>query len=86
MGAAAGGRNRGMVGWNPGDRVGASPDLRKDEAPVWQRRFWEHHIRDERDYRAHIRYCWMNPVKHGLVEDPEDWPYSSYHRDGEPNP
>ena len=52
------------------------------EHGIWQRRFWEHHIRDEADYRAHVRYCWINPVKHGLVERPEDWPYSSYHRDG----
>ena len=63
-------------------RVGVNPDLPKDEAPVWQKRFWEHHIRDDADYRAHVRYCWINPVKHGLVERPEDWPYSSYHRDG----
>ncbi len=61
-------------------RVGARPDLR-DEAPIWQKRFWEHHIRDEADLRNHIRYCWINPVKHGLVERPEDWPYSSYRRD-----
>jgi REP element-mobilizing transposase RayT len=40
------------------------------------------HIRDEADYQAHVRYCWINPVKHGLVERPEDWPYSSYHRHG----
>ena len=52
------------------------------EHGIWQRRFWEHHIRDEADYRAHVRYCWINPVKHGLVERPEDWPYSTYHRDG----
>lgn len=52
------------------------------EHGIWQRRYWEHHIRDEADYRAHLRYCWINPVKHGLVERPEDWPYSSYHRDG----
>jgi putative transposase len=63
------------------ERFGAGTDLR-DEAPVWQKRFWEHHIRDEEDYRNHIRYCWLNPVKHGYVERPEDWPYSSYHRDG----
>ena len=62
-------------------RVGAGPDLR-DEAPLWQKRFWEHHIRDEADFRAHVRYCWINPVKHGLVESPAEWPYSSYHRDG----
>lgn len=62
-------------------RVGASPDLR-GEAPVWQKRFWEHHLRDEADFAAHVRYCWVNPVKHGLVEDPAAWPYSSWHRDG----
>jgi putative transposase len=52
------------------------------EHGIWQRRFWEHHIRDKEDYRAHVRYCWVNPVKHGLVEHPRDWPFSSYHRDG----
>jgi len=52
--------------------------LARNERGVWQRRFWEHHIRDGEDYRAHLRYCWINPVKHGLVERPEDWPYSSY--------
>lgn len=51
------------------------------EHGIWQRRFWEHHIRDEADYMAHLAYCWNNPVKHGLVEHPRDWPYSSYHRD-----
>lgn len=63
-------------------RVGVNPDLRKDEAPLWQKRFWEHHLRDDADYRAHIRYCWVNPVKHGLVAHPRDWPFSSWHRDG----
>lgn len=70
-------------------RVGLSPDLRGDapqtrwdEAPIWQKRFWEHHIRDDADFRAAVRYCWINPVKHGLVEKPGDWPYSSWHRDG----
>lgn len=51
------------------------------EHGIWQRRFWEHHIRDEADYAAHLAYCWNNPVKHGLVEHARDWPYSSYHRD-----
>jgi putative transposase len=66
-----------------GRYAGQRPSLRLDkrERGVWQRRFWEHHIRDEGDYRAHLRYCWLNPVKHGLVERPEDWPYSSVHRD-----
>lgn len=57
--------------------------VRRRERGIWQRRFWEHHIRDETDFRAHVRYCWINPVKHGLVEQPSDWPYSSYHRDGD---
>lgn len=43
------------------------------EKGIWQRRFWEHHIRDEADMAAHIRYCWGNPVKHGLVERAVDW-------------
>ena len=59
----------------------ACPDLRKNESVVWQKRFWEHHIRDEADYLAHLQHCWHNPVKHRLAERPEDWPYSSYHRD-----
>ena len=69
----------GVVGGR--ERVGAGPDLRA-EAPIWQKRFWEHHIRDDRDYAAHVHYCWTNPVKHGLVDDVRDWPYSSWHRDG----
>jgi putative transposase len=53
----------------------------KGERGIWQRRFWDHHIRDQADLDAHIRYCWINPVKHGLVERAADWPYSSIHRD-----
>jgi putative transposase len=56
-------------------------NLRRRERGIWQRRYWEHHIRSENDYRAHIEYCWKNPVKHGYVERPVDWPYSSIHRD-----
>jgi putative transposase len=48
---------------------------------IWQRRYWEHVIRDERDLNNHIDYCWFNPVKHGHVARVEDWPYSSFHRD-----
>lgn len=51
------------------------------ERGIWQRRFWEHHIRSEAEYRNHVAYCWHNPVKHGYVEDVRDWPYSSWHRD-----
>ena len=53
----------------------------RGERGIWQRRYWEHAIRDERDYRAHLAYCWFNPIKHGLVAQAEDWPLSSYHRD-----
>ncbi|MEH6772684.1 MAG: transposase [Cereibacter changlensis] len=63
----------------PGPRR-ASHEKRREHG-IWQRRFWEHHIRDDEDFAAHIRYCWINPVKHGFVDDPADWPYSSYHRD-----
>ena len=56
--------------------------VKRRERGLWQRRFWEHHLRDDDDYRAHLRYCWTNPVKHGLVDHPRDWPFSSYHRDG----
>jgi len=60
---------------------GVNPALRKGQVGLWQKRFWEHHIRDAADYAAHVNYCWFNPVKHGLAKDPADWPYSSYHRD-----
>ena len=52
----------------------------KRERGIWQRRYWEHAIRDETELRACVAYCWMNPVKHGFVRRPVDWPYSSFHR------
>lgn len=55
--------------------------LARREKGIWQRRFWERHIRNEADLAAHVRYCWLNPVKHGLVRRPADWPHSSIHRD-----
>jgi putative transposase len=47
---------------------------------VWQKRYWEHAIRDERDFAAHFDYVHFNPVKHGLVLHPADWPYSTFRR------
>jgi putative transposase len=47
---------------------------------IWQRRFWEHTIRDEGDLEAHFDYIHYNPVKHGLVHSPRDWPWSTFHR------
>ncbi|NOX08987.1 MAG: transposase [Gammaproteobacteria bacterium] len=52
----------------------------RNEHAVWQRRFWEHRIRDERDYRHCMDYLHYNPVKHGLVCSVNEWPYSSFHR------
>jgi len=51
----------------------------RGERGIWQRRFWEHLIRDDADDARHVGYCHINPLKHGLVE--RDWPYSSFHRD-----
>lgn len=65
----------------PPGRLRDSHILRREKG-IWQRRFWEHHLRTDSDRAAAIRYCWINPVKHGLVGDPGDWPYSSYRRDG----
>ena len=53
---------------------------RKGEVCIWQRRFWEHQIRDEKDLQRHVDYIHYNPVKHGLVQQVEDWPWSTYHR------
>jgi putative transposase len=52
----------------------------RQERGIWQRRYWEHHIRNLNDLEAHMAYCRNNPVKHGLVSDPSDWPYSSFKR------
>jgi putative transposase len=53
----------------------------RNERGIWQRRFWEHLIRDEADYARHVEYCYINPLKHGFVTRVRDWPYSSFHRD-----
>ncbi len=54
--------------------------LKKKEQNVWQRRFWEHLIRNEQDFIRHVEYIHYNPVRHGYVTDPKDWEYSSFHR------
>ena len=51
----------------------------KREKGIWQRRFWEHQIRDDVDLRWHVDYLHYNPVKHGLVRQVRDWPHSSFH-------
>ncbi|WP_312911451.1 REP-associated tyrosine transposase [Stutzerimonas nitrititolerans] len=52
----------------------------RGERGIWQRRYWEHLIQDERDYRHHVDYVHLNPRKHRLVDRVADWPYSSFHR------
>jgi putative transposase len=53
---------------------------RKGERGIWQRRYWEHLIRDEADFSRHVDYIHINPVKHGLVLRVAEWPHSSFHR------
>jgi putative transposase len=52
----------------------------RDERGIWQRRYWEHTIRDDLDFAAHMDYTHFNPVKYGLVTHAADWPHSSFHR------
>ena len=63
----------------PGERRSAAR-VARGQRGVWQRRFWEHTIRDDEDYARHIDYVHFNPVKHGLVLQLAAWPYSSFHR------
>ncbi len=53
--------------------------VKRCERGIWQRRFWEHLIRDERDYWHHINYVHYNPMKHSLVKHVVNWPYSTFH-------
>lgn len=62
-----------------GERISASRQ-RKDERGIWQRRYWEHRIRDQADFNRHIDYIHHNPRKHGHVQHVADWPWSSFHR------
>ena len=61
------------------ERVSASR-AGKGERGLWQRRYWEHTLRDEGDLARHVDYIHFNPVKHGHVNRVKDWPYSSFHR------
>ena len=63
--------------------VRARVDIGRDhrgEYGLWQKRFWEHTIRDECDFETHINYVHINPVKHGHVARAIDWPYSTFHQ------
>jgi len=62
-----------------GERISASRQS-KGERGIWQRRYWEHRIRDESDFGIHVDYIHHNPRKHGYVDRVKDWPWSSFHR------
>src|SRR5690606_28703740 len=64
----------------PADEILSSARQKRGERGIWQRRFWEHTIKSEEDYRHHIDYVHINPLKHCLVNSVKDWPYSSFHR------
>ena len=62
------------------EQVRSPPRTTERRRGVWQRRFWEHTIRDETDLESHFDYMHYNPVKHALVPRPRDWPWSTFHR------
>lgn len=56
-----------------------TPVTERGEKKIWQRRFWEHLLRNEKDWQAHMDYIHYNPVKHGYVKSPKDWHHGSFH-------
>lgn len=62
------------------DDVAGLTKNKKGEYNLWQRRYWEHQIKDETDLQNHVDYIHFNPVKHGHVARVVEWPHSSFHR------
>jgi putative transposase len=62
-----------------GERISQSREKRRERG-IWQRRFWEHLLRDQIDFNQHVDYIHWNPVKHGWVKRVADWPHSSFHQ------
>ena len=63
--------------------LNAGVNIAKDnrrEYKLWQKRYWEHTIRDDNDFESHVNYVHINPVKHGYVARAIDWPHSTIHR------
>lgn len=58
----------------------SSVQIARGERGIWQRRYWEHLVRNGPDFRAHMDYVHINPLKHGLVKKVSAWPYSTFHR------
>jgi len=63
----------------PSDEFLSRARQQQGERGIWQRRFWEQTIKSDEDYRHHIDYVHINQLKHGLVAQVKDWPYSSFH-------
>jgi REP-associated tyrosine transposase len=77
------GRWRRIKGHFSSSLIDAGIELKRNangSLALWQKRFWEHTIRNENDFARHVDYIHFNPVKHGLVSRVCDWPYSSFHR------
>jgi putative transposase len=64
----------------PSTQIPRASLIRKAERGIWQRRYWEHTIRDDADFAAHMDYIHFNPVKHGYAHSAADWPYSTFAR------
>lgn len=64
----------------PTPNLRSRSQIAKRDKGIWQRRYWEHVIRDDADLARHVDYIHFNPVKHGYVSRVSDWPYSSFHR------
>ena len=64
----------------PGGEIRSASRIKRGERGIWQRRYWEHLLRDEDDFRRHVDYIHWNPVKHKMVSRVIDWPYSSFHQ------
>jgi putative transposase len=64
----------------PASPLRSASKIAKREKGIWQRRYWEHAIRDDADLERHVDYIHYNPVKHGLVTRVADWPHTSFHR------
>jgi putative transposase len=71
-----GGFSRGL----PSDPRRTASKIAKRDKGIWQRRYWEHTIRDDADLARHVDYIHFNPVKHGHVSKAADWPHSTFHR------
>jgi putative transposase len=64
----------------PNDARRAASNRRRNEGALWQRRYWEHLVRDPQDLNRCRDYVHWNPVRHGHVRRVRDWPYSTFHR------